>query len=44
MSEDLEFRAEGKVKFKEIPGGMYAVTRCKGVHKIHATWLYLFNN
>jgi DNA gyrase inhibitor GyrI len=32
---------EGDVKVKEIPGGLYAVARVKGVWNIFQTWVYL---
>ncbi len=32
---------EGEVGVKEFPGGLYAVTRCKGVSNITATWKQL---
>jgi len=32
---------EGDIKLKDIPGGLYAVTRTKGVWNIFQAWLYL---
>ncbi len=29
---------EGEIKIKDFPGGLYAVTRCKGVQNIGPTW------
>ena len=33
-----EVEPEGEVKVKEFSGGLYAVTRCKGVDNITSTW------
>ena len=38
-----EVEAEGEVKIKQIPGGLYAVARCKGTDNIYRTWSYLFH-
>jgi DNA gyrase inhibitor GyrI len=38
-----EVEPEGEVKTKQIPGGLYAVARCKGTDNIHQTWSYLFH-
>ena len=29
---------KGEIKVKDFNGGLYAVTRCKGVENIHPTW------
>ena len=31
------------MKIKQISGGLYAVTRCKGTDDIYRTWSYLFH-
>ena len=36
VGSDIE--PEGEVRVKEFPGGLYAVTRCKGVANITKTW------
>jgi hypothetical protein len=33
-----EVEPDGEVRVQEFPGGLYAVTRCKGVETITATW------
>ncbi len=38
-----EVEPEGEVKIKQIPGGLYAVARCKGTDNIYPTWSYLFH-
>lgn len=37
-----EVEPEGDIQIKAIPGGLYAVTRCKGVKSIYETWMALF--
>lgn len=37
-----EVEPEGDIRIKEIPGGLYAVARCKGVESITETWLALW--
>lgn len=41
MTVGPEVEPEGDIRIKEIPGGLYAVTRCKGVESIYETWLAL---
>ena len=36
-----EVEAEGEVSIIDFPGGLYAVTRVKGIEKIHETWKQL---
>jgi len=38
MTVGEELEAEGEVKIKEFPGGMYAVTRFKGLSDIGRVW------
>lgn len=38
-----EVEPEGKVKIKEIPGGLYAVARCQGPQNIFSIWMILFS-
>ena len=33
-----QVRPEGEITVKDFPGGLYAVTRCKGVETIYPTW------
>ncbi|MDY0019294.1 MAG: GyrI-like domain-containing protein [Anaerolineae bacterium] len=33
-----EVEPDGEVRVQEFPGGLYAVTQCKGVETITATW------
>jgi DNA gyrase inhibitor GyrI len=35
---DESVQPEGEVTVKDFPGGLYAVTRCKGVDSIFPTW------
>ena len=35
---DETVQAEGEISVKDFPGGLYAVTRCKGVENIFPTW------
>jgi len=37
-----EVKPEGDIQIKEIPGGLYVVTRCKGVESIYETWMALY--
>ncbi|MHA2245336.1 MAG: AraC family transcriptional regulator [Candidatus Hodarchaeales archaeon] len=41
MNIGPEMEPEGDIKTKEIPGGLYAVARVKGVWNIYKTWVYL---
>lgn len=34
---------DGKVEVKQFPGGLYAVTTCKGVEAIGETWMQLLD-
>jgi AraC family transcriptional regulator len=43
ISISSDVKPEGDIKIKEIPGGLYAVARCKGAENITPTWFYLFN-
>ena len=38
VTVDETVQPEGEVKLKEFSGGLYAVTRCKGVDNIFPTW------
>jgi AraC family transcriptional regulator len=38
ITVDAGTQPEGEIKIKDFPGGLYAVTRCKGVDTIFATW------
>ena len=41
ISVGPEVEPEGEVEIKEFAGGLYAVTRCKGVENIGQTWKQL---
>lgn len=38
LTVGAEVASDGSVTVKEFPGGLYAVTRCKGVETIYNTW------
>ncbi len=38
-----DVKPEGEVEIKKIPGGLYAVTRCKGAETFFETWMALYN-
>lgn len=38
-----DVKTEDDMEIKRIPGGLYAVTRCKGVETIFEMWTSLFN-
>jgi AraC family transcriptional regulator len=41
VNVDETVQVEGEVTVKNFPGGLYAVTRCKGVETIFPTWQQL---
>jgi len=41
VTVDGQVEAEGEITVKDFPGGLYAVTRCKGVATIFPTWQQL---
>jgi DNA gyrase inhibitor GyrI len=41
VTVDGQVEAEGEISVKDFPGGLYAVTRCKGVETIFPTWQQL---
>ena len=43
LTVSSDVKPEGDVKVKQIPGRLYAVTRCKGVETIFETWMALYN-
>ena len=43
ITVESEVEPEGEVKIKQIPGGLYAVARCKGTDNIYPTWSYMFH-
>ena len=38
VTVDAPVQPEGEMAVKDFPGGLYAVTRCKGVDNIFPTW------
>jgi len=43
VTVDSEVTSEGEVDIFEIPGGLYAVLRFKGLENIQNAWQYLWN-